>query len=193
MRFTRVGTVMHVALAFMLGVGLAAVTSGQSPRPPIPCGVSLKDSISRPPKIDGPRNLIARLTVVPQTDSAIEITAVDLSKVKAIITGSSYQLEQGGEYALMLRNRSDQPVYEVGGTILFRIGNHKASGFGLRWLMWRGPVIAPGETVRFAFGSDNWSAAEPDGDVALFAAVEHIKFTDCAYVPSSSHLSAAQK
>ena len=184
---------MHVAVALMLAVGFAAVTSAQSPTPPIPCGVSLKDSINGPPKIDGPQDLVARLTVVPQPDSAVEIAAVDFSKVRVIIAGSSYQQQEGGEYALMLRNRSDQPVHEVGGTILFRIGNHKDSGFGQRWLMWRGPVIPPGETVRFVFSSAGWSAGRPDGEVALFAVIEHIKFTDCAYVPSSSHLSAAQK
>ena len=184
---------MRFALALMLAVAVVVVTGAQVVTPPVPCGVSLKDGISAPPKIDGPPDLVARLTVVPQSDSAVEITAVDLSKVAVIVAGSSYQIREGGEYALTLRNRSDQPVHEVGGAILFRIQNHNRSGFGARWLMWRGPVIPPKETVRFVFSSAGWSAGGPDGEVALFAVIEHIKFRDCAYVPSSSYLPAAQK
>ncbi len=181
---------MRLALAVMLAVAVGAPIRTQVVTPPIPCGLSLKDSINARPKIDGPPELIARVTVVPQPDSAIEITAVDLSNANVIIAGSSFQLEQGGQFALMLRNRSDQPVYEVGGTIDFRIGNHKRS-FGVRWLRWREPAIPPGETVRFVVGSAAWSAGEPGGDVALFAVIEDITFKDCGYVVQSARLATA--
>ncbi len=180
-------------LALMLAAAVVAVTNAQVVTPPIPCGVSLGDGTKTPPKIDGPPDLVARLTVVPQTDSAIEIKAVDLSKAKVIIAGPSYQLQDGGEIALTLRNLSDQPVREVFGTILFRIGNHTASGFGVRWLRWREPAIPAGKTVRFVVGPAAWSAGELDGEVAIFAVIEGIKFKDCAYVLQSARLSTAKR
>ncbi len=47
--------------------------------------------------------------------------------------------------------------------------------------------------MRFVFGSTAWSAGEPDGEVALVAVIEGVKFRDCGYVVQSARLSTAKK
>ncbi len=141
-------------------------------------------------QVTGPSVLVARLSVVRQPDSPVEITAIDLTKMAVIVAGSSYRVERGSSYSVALRNRTDQPVYQVEGIVGFRLtGEAGESGSG--WI-WKG-TLAPGETTQTAIRSGGGTGGGGDGDLILSAVVQRIRFKDCTYLPSRSYPSEIPK
>lgn len=182
---------MRVAVAwlFALMVGGSVVTA-QNPAAPAPCKFSVRESAIGMPSILGEQDLVSRFRTVPQADSPAEIDEVDLSRLRLSVAGSSYREDKGSEYAVLLRNRSDAPIYEIRGMLHVNVGS-PGSGTGSGWI-WKGTLM-PGEAVRVVTKSGGATGSGPDGDVFLSATVDSVRFADCIYVPSRSYPSAVQK
>jgi hypothetical protein len=183
--------IMRFGLAVAVAVAVvAAIPAGaQSPRTAAPCGFSLSGTAGTP-RVTGPDDLVAWLTVVPQPDSPVDIIAVDLTKMAVSIEGSSYREDRGSEYSVSLRNRSDQPVSQVDGMVLFRVVGQRGDGAGGTGWSWKGTLM-PGETVRTVSRSGGGSGRNAEGDVTLSTTVDRVVFKDCVYEPSKSYWSPA--
>jgi hypothetical protein len=176
-----------VLCAFIVAVSLV---SGQNPSTPAPCTFSLQQATTKTPAILGDHELVGRFRTVYQADSPVEIGEVDLSKLRLFISGPSYREQKGSEYAVVLRNRSDAPVYEMRGMLHVSVGS-PPSGTGTGWI-WKGTLM-PGEAVRVVTRSGAATGGGIDGEVFLSAEVDSVKLADCTYTPSRSYSSAPQK
>jgi hypothetical protein len=113
--------------------------------------------------------------------------------MQSALGASSYQVAARGEYTVMLRNRTDQPIYEVAGIVGFRIGDRDVAASGNGWL-WKGTML-PGDTAQATAqvgGAQGWSADQTDS-VTLSAKVDRVRFKDCVYLPSRSYRLAPDK
>ncbi len=177
---------MRFALA--LAVVVVVRVSAQSPTPLARCGFTLASPSGT--TTSGPQELVGRLFVVPQPDSPVEITAIDLSMMTVTIAGSSYRVNRGSSYAVSLHNRSEQPVYEVEGIVGFRPAE-QAGESGSGW-NWKGTLL-PGETVQTVVRGGGGTGSGGDADIVLSAVVHRVRFKECTYLPSRSYPAAAQK
>ncbi len=141
-------------------------------------------------QVTGPSVLVARLSVVPQPDSPVEIAAIDLTKMAVIVAGSSYRVEGGSSYAVALRNRSDQPVYEVQGIVGFRLADEPGES-GMGWI-WKG-TLAPGETAQTVIRNGGGTGSGGEGELILSGVVQRVRFKDCTYLPSRSYPAVAPR
>lgn len=174
---------------------LAGFLLVQSPIPQVqsvkvpdpPCSFSLMSREASPFTVEGPDDMVSRVSVIGQPDSPIEILGADFTNYQVTFGNSAYVIHRGSFFTVDVRNRSDREV--VGATVMVGfqlVAGHPGGGHGDGL---KGP-LGPGETARITLrasggsGSGPWSESRP---VTMMLRMQEVKFADCNYVPSRSY------
>jgi hypothetical protein len=124
--------------------------------------------------------------VIAQPDSPVEIVSADLTGTRLVIEegaiARSYVVQQRA--VVEVRNRSDQPIERI--DVGVTVGVCQGAGPRPRQ-SWTGSLL-PGDTTRIQLGggsgSGSGTAGSGMGPLLVWAWVERVDFSSCAYRPA---------
>ena len=170
---------MKSLVAFVVFVMLAAAPGSAQEH----CGFNITSAPHPDVHVIGKRAVTARVHILDQPESPVEIVAADLNGLAMVVTDDGYSYHSEEAAVIDIRNRSDQNIDYV----FVRVVIGSCQAIGGNGVLGRPQrlSIPPGGTVRVGtlFGNGGGINSDPN-PTGVFIWVSRVVLNDCLYQPA---------